>query len=94
MADQHTPIQALNTYHTQVTQELAHLPEKEVDVTILSLVIVTPAEGHETRHSAMAMAASNKPMSQEHIVEALAGIINNLYAVRAVGETPDAPNSN
>lgn len=87
MADQHTPAQALDTYYTQVTQELAHLPQAEVDVTILSLVVVTPAEGYETRHSPMAMAASNKPMPQQQIVEALASIISDLYGVQAVGET-------
>ena len=42
MEDQHTPAQAIDIYHTQVTQELANLPQAEVDVTILSLFVVSP----------------------------------------------------
>lgn len=77
---------ALETFNQQVLAETSRIPAAETEVAVFGFVVVTPAEGFETQHSPMVMAASSLPgdTPAETIVQATVHLAHDVYGIHAV----------
>lgn len=77
---------ALETFNQQVLAETSRIPAAETKVAVFGFVMVTPAEGFETQHSPMVMAASSLPgdTPAETIVQAMVHLAYDVYGIHAV----------
>lgn len=77
---------ALETFNQQVLAETSRIPAAETKVVVFGFVMVTPAEGFETQHSPMVMAASSLPgdTPAETIVQAMVHLAHDVYGIHAV----------
>lgn len=77
---------ALETFNQQVLAETSRIPAAETKVAVFGFVMVTPAEGFETQHSPMVMAASSLPgdTPAETIVQAMVHLAHDVYGIHAV----------
>ena len=77
---------ALEAFNTQVLAETSRIPAAETEVAVFGFVVVTPAEGFETQHSPMVMAASSLPgdTPAETIVQAMVHLAHDVYGIHAV----------
>ena len=77
---------ALETFNQQVMAETSRIPAAETEVAVFGFVVVTPAEGFETQHSPMVMAASSLPgdTPAETIVQAMVHLAHDVYGIHAV----------
>lgn len=79
---------ALEAFNTQVLAETNRIPAAETEVAVFGFVVVTPAEGFETQHSPMVMAASSLPgdTPAETIVQAMVHLAHDVYGIRVAPE--------
>lgn len=79
---------ALEAFNTQVLAETSRIPASETEVAVFGFVVVTPAEGFETQHSPMVMAASSLPgvTPAETIVQAMVRLAHDVYGIRVAQE--------
>lgn len=77
---------ALETFNQQVLAGTSRIPAAETKVAVFGFVMVTPAEGFETQHSPMVMAASSLPgdTPAETIVQAMVHLAHDVYGIHAV----------
>ena len=77
---------ALEVFNQQVLAETSRIPAAETEVAVFGFVVVTPAEGFETQHSPMVMAASSLPgdTPAETIVQAMVHLAHDVYGIHAV----------
>lgn len=79
---------ALETFNQQVMAETNQIPAAETEVAVFGFVVVTPAEGFETQHSPMVMAASSLPEDTpaETIVQAMVHLAHDVYGIQVAPE--------
>lgn len=77
---------ALETFNQQVLAETSRIPAAETEVAVFGFVVVTPAEGFETQHSPMVMAASSQKLPAETIVQAMVHLAHDVYGIRVAPE--------
>lgn len=77
---------ALESFNQQVLAETSRIPAAETEVAVFGFVVVSPAEGFETQHSPMVMAASSLPgdTPAETIVQAMVHLAHDVYGIHAV----------
>ena len=77
---------ALEVFNQQVMAETNKIPAAETEVAVFGFVVVSPAEGFETQHSPMVMAASSLPgdTPAETIVQAMVHLAHDVYGIHAV----------